>query len=480
MPKIISLLGTLVLVGVIYTMFIAPKITTEVNPSVNERSFDQLLAEMTETDVEDILGKPARVKGGEVYRMESAASGAARFAIGEMAKRRGLGILKLYTGANEETICVLFSPDSRTIVAAEYRICGRPVIYRGPTSASSVRTYGVTGVGRANRPDDYAEWSAAQLLRSQKLLASRKPFAELRKVAQEQEEEEKPRPATSPQDPSTPTPAEKEESASATAAGMQEPAPPVEPTPPPEPEPSFDPNEPFVVPRVKLDSGSVLSEVTIKLIDNWQSDFFPPGAPVVVAQFPNHTVNAILSLKLGRLNGPAVTLYEDGHLASVSTYETGELHGDFRLWDGDRHRVFFAQFARGKRDGVSCLFREGRPWLIQDWDKDEAQSQYLVVYKKKDMILVPEAKLNSEQSALFAQAQAKQEEVWAEIRKTHARLTTWLKQELSTLRKEYVAVLPPPGEEPAKKTTKPAASRTKFDAAAFENYWRSALSGCGF
>ena len=478
MPKIISLLGTLVLVGVIYTMFIAPKVTPKVNPNVNERSFDQLIAQLTETDVKDILGAPAQVKGGEVYRLESAESGASRFVIGELAKKKGGGIAKLYTGANDETICVLFSPDTQTIVAAEYRICGRPVLYRGPTSTASVRTFGVSGIGRANRPDDYAEWSAVQLLRSQKLLASRKPSAELDKG---EVEEEKPRPATPPPEPVSPSPEEKQEPTPATATGMQEPAPPPDPVAPPEPpEPPLDPNEPFVVPRVKLASGSVISEVSLKLSETWQSDHFPSGAPVVVAQYPNRTVNAILSLKQGRLSGPAVTLYEDGHLASVSSYETGELHGDFRQWNENRRREFFAQYAHGKREGVSCLFREGRPWLIQDWKKDEAESQYLVVYKKKEMVLVPEANLNSEQSALFAQAQAKQEEVWAEIRKTQARLTTWLKQELSTLRKEYAAVLPPPGEDAAKKSAKPAGKRPAFDPNAFENYWRSALSGCGF
>ena len=235
-----------------------------------------------------------------------------------------------------------------------------------------------------------------------------------------------------------------------------------------------------MVPRIKLPSGAALSESLLKLPDGWQETLFPLYAPVVVAQYPNRTVHAIVSLKLGKMHGPTVTLHEDGHLASLANCAQGELHEDFWQWDENRQRTFFARFALDNREGLACLFRNGRPWLIQEWKRDEVQAQYLVVYEKDKPVLVPEADLTKEQYTQFGLAQLQQEEVWAGIRKTHKQLTAWLRKDLQQLKKNRVAVLLP---EDAPLPVKPAARGSSvpgaFDLDGFEAYWRTALMNCG-
>lgn len=476
MPKIISVLGTLALLGIVYTVFLAPEHTNKVNRNVNERSFDKLVGEMTEPDVLSILGTPDRAKGGEVFCLNSAEGDSARYSINELSRKQSKNTLNLYLGPDEETILVLFSGDTGQIVATEYRIGERPVLYRGPTIASSVKSSGVAIGTRANRKEEYADWTAAQLLRSQTLRKDRKVYGQLTSS----KSTEPPPPPTSvmPEPLAAPPP-------EPVAPVMQE-EPPPEPAPAVEPSANaanpINPGEPYVVPRIKLlPSEAVISEALVKLTEGWREGLFPPAAPVVVAQYPSRAVNAILTLKMARLNGPAVTFFEDGHLASLATYAAGELKDDYRLWDENRQRVLFAQFARGKRDGLACLFQEGRPWLIQEWQAGDVKAQYLVVFVKQKPVPVPESKLNKEQSSQFVRAQARVEEVWVEVAKTQKRLNAWLIQNMPQLRRDRAAILPPPGEEitPPKGPRIPT-PREPFNVGTFEAIWRTALMQCGF
>ena len=97
-----------------------------------------------------------------------------------------------------------------------------------------------------------------------------------------------------------------------------------------------------------------------------------------VAKYPNDSIQGVFTLADAKLNGAAATLFEKGHLQSLVFYAKAARHGTLRIWNENGQRVLYAEYKNGKNNGLVYLFREGVPWLIKEFDKGVAQSEYLI------------------------------------------------------------------------------------------------------
>ncbi|HUT88730.1 MAG TPA: hypothetical protein VMY37_04495 [Thermoguttaceae bacterium] len=157
--------------------------------------------------------------------------------------------------------------------------------------------------------------------------------------------------------------------------------------------------------RIKLPSGKTLTEAMVRIPKQWQSELFPSEAPILICQYPNGVIQGVHTYSYGKLNGATAILDDNGKLSTLANYHKGQLDGQLRCWEQrkeDEERIakkrgsrllFFGEYSRGRKNGLSCLFDKGLPWLIQEWDKNTLVDEYLVKFADGKSTVVSWAKL---------------------------------------------------------------------------------------
>ena len=139
---------------------------------------------------------------------------------------------------------------------------------------------------------------------------------------------------------------------------------------------------------VTLPSGAELTEAMLEVSPNWLERLFPGvsdnfaeraaaarGSLVCVAKYPNGSLQGQFTLSEERkLDGASATFYENHQLHSLALYSKGNLHGYLKVWNKKGDRVLYAEYKYGKKDGLVCLFRDGVPWLIEEWKWQDQKS----------------------------------------------------------------------------------------------------------
>jgi antitoxin component YwqK of YwqJK toxin-antitoxin module len=411
-PKIIVGLLTIFIASATYYFLTKKEPEPPPNERVVEGIFAQLRSEMTEDQVESLLGSPHKKMGGDIVRIDLADSPDPKYAIEEQPLTEGGNPLNFYQGRNKESIVVLFSGRKGTVAAVEYRIGDYPVLYRGPRIAKRTAPMRMTSQGRVAGTDQEQE--------QRELLAQYERRKELEKnfVAGSfvTSQESAAKPADPPPQPSS--------IASAAGASVQ-PSPPVGslaslPTSPsPEslkpapaasaPSVSASPATPVApapartnsVPskgqplKITLPSGKMLTDATLALgaSASWQGGGLSGGAASYQETHPSGSVRGRYSVSKGKLNGPATTYYENNSVESMASYMDGQLHDVLSVWDEKHERLLYAKYTRDNKDGIVCLFRSKWPWLVQEWSKGALQHEYLVRYVDENADVLDAAKL---------------------------------------------------------------------------------------
>ncbi len=120
----------------------------------------------------------------------------------------------------------------------------------------------------------------------------------------------------------------------------------------------------------------------------------------------------------GRLDGASVTLHENGNLKMLEFYPEGQRQGAFRLWDEDKHLVLYSKYQDNKNDGITCLLKDGSPWLIQEWNKGNLQSETLVVRKGSDFVAVDDAQQLDEAQKRLSTVEKELTETESDLKKS--------------------------------------------------------------
>ena len=180
--------------------------------------------------------------------------------------------------------------------------------------------------------------------------------------------------------------------------------------------------QPLPTTAVKLPSGFALNDAVLEIPHDWLDRFFPSMDNVYANKYPNGKIQAIFHFgQQGKLDGHAATLYETGELQTLGSYTANSLDGPLRVWEKNKQRLLYAEYKRGKKQGVSCLFRDGLPWFVQDCDKDQVKSRYLVKFTGVTPVVRPDKGLSDPEKKELESAEqklAELEEQMAEDQKT--------------------------------------------------------------
>ncbi len=96
---------------------------------------------------------------------------------------------------------------------------------------------------------------------------------------------------------------------------------------------------------------------------------------------PRHTNGvpfAILKHIGNKLNGTAIAQFADGGLMMNGNYNNNERHGKFLVMTEDRSIKYAAEYDHGDKHGLVCVFRSGRPLLVQECANNKPRFTYLV------------------------------------------------------------------------------------------------------
>ena len=171
--------------------------------------------------------------------------------------------------------------------------------------------------------------------------------------------------------------------------------------------------------HLTLPSGAALTDEMLAAPDGWRKELFPKSAVIfnagsdktlqlettlaqatVVYVAPQY--EAVLTTKKGRLDGPAVMSYNGGQ--TLGRYKQGQRDGPVRQWNKKGERVLYANCKFGRNNGLTCLFQENMPWLVQEWRTGKAQGEYLVQWERSVGRIISDNQMNDDERKENARA----------------------------------------------------------------------------
>ena len=99
-------------------------------------------------------------------------------------------------------------------------------------------------------------------------------------------------------------------------------------------------------------------------------------------EYPNKNRFATFFHRNGKLNDFVYAMHENGNLMCKGCYKNDQRDGDFVSFNELRIPLFAAQYSLNRKNGYLCLFKNGSPWLIQQYSKSNLILSYLCANKE--------------------------------------------------------------------------------------------------
>lgn len=99
-----------------------------------------------------------------------------------------------------------------------------------------------------------------------------------------------------------------------------------------------------------------------------------------------------------KLHYCSATFYEGDRLRTLSEFNDSQREGATRIWNESRQLVVFAQFHRNELDGLACLFHQGKPVYIQEWQSGSLADEYQVRWNVDKPTVIPKAAMAPDQA----------------------------------------------------------------------------------
>ncbi|MGD0383134.1 MAG: hypothetical protein ABSA77_06425 [Thermoguttaceae bacterium] len=220
---------------------------------------------------------------------------------------------------------------------------------------------------------------------------------------------------------------------------------------------------------IKLPSGTVVKTAIFAIQPKWK-EWFPPDNAFFAEKYAEGNLKGMHSRYSGRLDGPSVTLHENGNIKMLAFYPEGQRQGAFRLWDEDKNLVLYSKYQDNKNDGITCLFKDGAPWLIQEWNKGNLQSETLVVRKGSDFVAVDDAKQLDVAQKRLSTVEKELTDTESDLKKSMGK---WFADEKDRIKKEKDKILMPVAQAQYKAREQAIRQEADARAAAAHPYRKS-------
>lgn len=128
---------------------------------------------------------------------------------------------------------------------------------------------------------------------------------------------------------------------------------------------------------IRLPWGTVVSFAEFEVRPNWRIAF-PPDRSFYAEKYADGKLKGLHGRNAAKLDGASIALYENGKPRMLGFYPRGIREGSFYLWNEEGHLLLYSKYQNGKKHGITCLFRDREPWLVQEWDKGILKDETLL------------------------------------------------------------------------------------------------------
>ena len=230
---------------------------------------------------------------------------------------------------------------------------------------------------------------------------------------------------------------------------------------------------------VKLPSGASLSHAIVQIPKEWPECNLTKESGTRMIEFANGEPKAMNTYFNAKLHGPTFLLNENGEKRWAADYREGNLHGSLRLWDQNSKMAMFAQYVRGGKKGFVCVFDEGMPWLVQEWDKNQMNGEYLVQWNAGTPTTLATDQVSgqaeiSQLAAARERLSKLEQEVKAEETEIKRELAQWFREEDREIKRKRAAVS---NLRKRGATLNTLSARRAAEQAKLGQMWRRALTG---
>ena len=188
---------------------------------------------------------------------------------------------------------------------------------------------------------------------------------------------------------------------------------------------------------IQLPSGTAVKIASFAAHPKWRESF-PPDQPFFAEKYAEGNLEGMHARYSGRLDGASVTLHENGNLKVLTYYPEGQQQGSCRVWDEDKHMLLYSKYRDNKKHGITCLFKNDTPWLAQEWNKGDLESETVLVRKGSDFVASYDAKQLDEAKKKLATIETEVDETKSDLKKS---LGKWFLDEKSRIEKEKDKIL---------------------------------------
>lgn len=122
---------------------------------------------------------------------------------------------------------------------------------------------------------------------------------------------------------------------------------------------------------------------------DWPLETNPTTASIVKDLFPNESRSIFVlrrnSSPIGlfiytnsKFDGPAIVLYPNGLPKILLSFAEHSRDGLLQHWNLEGELQFSATYKNGRKLGLSVIYQNGRPHLIEEWDTSKSSTKYIV------------------------------------------------------------------------------------------------------
>ncbi len=137
--------------------------------------------------------------------------------------------------------------------------------------------------------------------------------------------------------------------------------------------------------RIEFPSGKALTEgsfvTNIHGVTQWLDRVYGSDGKrgsVAFLRHANGKIFAISSHERGILNGITMAFYDNKDPMVYAMYVDGCRHGIVKTWDVAGNTAYWAEYSKGKRNGLCCLFKDDRLRMVLEYRFDKAEAVHLI------------------------------------------------------------------------------------------------------
>lgn len=94
--------------------------------------------------------------------------------------------------------------------------------------------------------------------------------------------------------------------------------------------------------------------------------------------------------KDGKIDGLLLRTHTDGTISSLAHFSKSKRDGPLYCWNQHGQICYYCDWVNGNKQGITCLFVEEKPVLVQEWKANELVCQYQVTPREENRLEIKE------------------------------------------------------------------------------------------